>query len=339
MEQFTEETRKEEEIKAAETASAVAAKRKKKRLIGDYVVVAAMAVLMALNYDLFIVKNRFAPSGLNGVATMIEYITGGSFSIAYMSLLINIPLCIFAYFFTEKEFALKTFVFCVIYSAVYFVLQKTAVLARFRYDAGGADTIYPVLISGMIGGVVYGGAFRRNGSTGGTDIVSKYLSKKNPHLNFFWVLFAINATVAAASYFVYTSTDPVTGATVHNYKPVCMCILYSFISSFMANRSLQGGKSAYKFLIITKHAEEIDREIVEKLKHSATKLIGTGVYSNTERDVVICVVSKHQIVDFENIIRKYPDTFAFVETVNETIGNFKQVKRRADDSFYYVDEA
>ena len=77
---------------------------------------------------------------------------------------------------------------------------------------------------------------------------------------------------------------------------------------------------------------------MEKLKHSATKLIGTGVYSNTERDVIICVVSRHQIIDFENIIRKYPDTFAFVETVNETIGNFKKVRRRADDSFYYIDE-
>ena len=67
-------------------------------------------------------------------------------------------------------------------------------------------------------------------------------------------------------------------------------------------------------------------------------MIGTGVYSNTERDVIICVVSRHQIVDFENIIKKYPDTFAFVETVNETIGNFKKVKRRSDDTFYYVDE-
>lgn len=326
-----------EEQAAAEIAEKIVAKRNKKRQIGDYLVLAALAVLMALNYDLFIVKNKFAPSGLNGVATMIEYVTGGTFSIAYMSLLINIPLCILAYFLTEKDFAIKTLMFCVIYSAVYFFLQKTEILARFRYNAGDADTIYPVLISGMIGGFIYGGAFRRNGSTGGTDIISKYLSKKNPHLNFFWVLFTINALVAAASYFVYTSTDPQTGEVIRNYKPVCMCILYSFISSFMANRRLQGGKTAYKFLIITRHAEEINREIVGHLKHSATKLIGTGVYSNTERDVLICVVSRHQIVDFEKILRNYPDTFAFVETVNETIGNFKKVKRAADDSFYYVD--
>ena len=79
-------------------------------------------------------------------------------------------------------------------------------------------------------------------------------------------------------------------------------------------------------MIITSHAEEIDKEIVEKLKHSATKIVGTGVYSNLEKDVIICVINKHQIVEFQNILKKYDDTFAFIETVNETIGNFKRIK-------------
>ena len=42
---------------------------------------------------------------------------------------------------------------------------------------------------------------------------------------------------------------------------------------------------------------------------------------------MICIVNKHQLVDFENILKKYPDTFAFVETVDETIGNFSQTRR------------
>lgn len=348
MRRITEEKLQKEQAESERAQNGVAmaeaqnknaaARRKKKRVFADYAVIVVAAAVMAVMYDLFVMPNNFAPSGLNGAATMVEHLTGGNFSLAYMSLLINIPLCIFAYFFTDKDFALKTLVYCLIYSLIYQFLKTSALFKNYRYCANGADTIYPVLISGVLGGTVYGAAFRRNGSTGGTDIVSKFVNKKNPYLNFFWILFALNAAVAIASYFVFTQTDPVTGAVTHDYKPVCMCVLYCFISSFMANRSLQGVKSAYKFIIITKHAEEIDREIVQKLKHSATKLIGTGVYSNTERDVIICVVSKHQILDFENIVRKYPDTFSFVETVNETIGNFKRVKRKAKDSFYCPDE-
>ena len=65
-----------------------------------FVILFFAAVLLAFNYRLFIVPNSFAPAGINGIATMIQAKFG--FSIAYMSLLINVPLCIFAYFFVNK---------------------------------------------------------------------------------------------------------------------------------------------------------------------------------------------------------------------------------------------
>ena len=70
------------------------------------------AILLAFNYYIFIIENSFAPAGLNGIATMIQYKTG--FSISYMSLIINIPLSILAYFFTNKNFAVKTLIFSVV---------------------------------------------------------------------------------------------------------------------------------------------------------------------------------------------------------------------------------
>ena len=39
-----------------------------------------MAALLAINYHIFIVENHFAPAGLNGIATMIQYKTGFSIS-------------------------------------------------------------------------------------------------------------------------------------------------------------------------------------------------------------------------------------------------------------------
>ena len=68
----------------------------------SYLLVATAAILLAFVYYVFIVTNSFAPAGLNGIATMVQYKTG--FSISYMSLLINIPLTILAYFLVQKEF-------------------------------------------------------------------------------------------------------------------------------------------------------------------------------------------------------------------------------------------
>ncbi len=287
-----------------------------------YFQIIATAVLLAFTYQLFIVENDFAPAGINGIATMVQYKTG--FSIAYMSLLVNIPLCIFAYFLVDRGFAKRSLCFCLVYSLTFLALQRLG-LEAFQYDAQGHDTVFPVILSGILGGVVYGLSFRVNSSTGGTDIVSKYISKIRPSLNFFWVTFTLNAVVAAVSFFVY-ATPNTEGSLSYDYKPVCLCIMYCFISSFVGSYIIRGTKSAYKITVITSHAQEITEEVVGKLQHSTTILSGEGGFSHSKMDVLICVVNKHQLVEFKDIIRKYGNTFSFSEAVGETYGNFKHIK-------------
>ncbi len=295
-----------------------------KRLIDlkEYVSIIFAAVLLAFVYQLFIVKNGFAPAGLNGIATMVQYKTG--FSIGFMSLIINIPLCVFAFFFINKQFASRSLCFCVVYSLVFLYLQHIG-LSAFQYNAGGHDTIYPVILSGTLSGLVYGICFKNRASTGGTDIISKYISKKNAALNFFWITFSLNAIVAIASFFVYAKTDA-SGSIIYDYKPICLCIMYCFISSFVGDRMLKGIKSAVKFTIITKHPAEITDEIINGLHHSATEISAIGSFNRDERTVLICVINKHQITELQNILKKYDNTFSFAETVSDTFGNFVRVK-------------
>ena len=43
--------------------------------------------------------------------------------------------------------------------------------------------------------------------------------------------------------------------------------------------------------------------------------------------MLLCVVNRHQLIDFRDIISQYDDTFAFYELVNETYGNFLHIKK------------
>ena len=173
---------------------------KKGKKAFDYFIIVFAAVILAFDYQLFIVKNNFAPAGVNGIATMIQYKSG--FSLGFMSLIVNVPLCVFSFFAINREFAIKSLVFSVVYSGVYLVLGAVDI-ENFRYNANGVDTIYPVLIAGIISGVVYALSFRVNSSTGGTDIISRFVSEKKREFNFFTVTFILNALVAVASFFVY----------------------------------------------------------------------------------------------------------------------------------------
>ena len=292
--------------------------KKALKIIASYTIIVFLAILLAINYYIFIIKNNFAPAGLNGIAVMIQYKTG--FSISYMSLLINIPLCVAAFFLVNKRFAIRTLVFCLVYSFVYLFLQHHD-FTFFQYNTGGHDTIFPCIISGVITGFVSGICLKYNGCTGGTDIVSKYINKINPNANFFFVYTILNAIVAIASLFVYSED-------VVSYKPVALCLTYCFLSGFVGNYVIQGAKTAYKFTIITTHPDEISQKIMKDLKRGATRISANGTFTNEDKTVLLCVVNKHQLIDVKNIIDSYDNTFSFCETVNETYGNFqKKIKK------------
>lgn len=276
------------------------------------------AIALAFVYYVFIITNNFAPAGLNGIATMIQYKTG--FSISYMSLLINIPLSVLAYFLVQKDFAVKTLLFSVVYSVSFLLLQNSD-WQIIQYNALGHDTIYPVILSGVIGGAVYGTCFRNNACTGGTDIVSRYINKIRPDTNFFAVTFILNGVVAISSIFVYSEN-------ALNYKPMALCILYCFLSSFVGNLLLKSTKTAYKFTIITSHKEDLVNDITKKLRHGCTEIEAIGSYTHDKKAMLICVVNKHQLNDFQKILSKHSDTFSFFEVVNETYGNFKHIKQK-----------
>ncbi len=291
-----------------------------KRKIAEYVFIIICAVLTTFNYLLFIVNNRFAPAGISGILTMIQYKTG--VSLGLMTLLVNIPLCILAFLSIEKEFAAKSLVFCLADGISYMLLQRVD-LSSFAYNSNGVDAVLPVLIAGTVGGIIYGCLFRINGSTGGVDIIAKMIDKKLPYFNFIWIIFALNAIVAVISYFVYYDVTE-TGRIIYNFKPVALCILYNFMSSKVSSSILDGSKSALKVEIITTKPKEITDEIMKRIERGVTMIKAVGAYSNTDKTVLVCIVSKHQLIECQNIIHSFGDTFAYISGVSEVVGNFTQ---------------
>ena len=286
----------------------------KKQLFG-FIVVVLMGTLMAVNYQIFILPNAFAPAGLNGIATMIQY--KFHFSIGYMSLLINLPLCGAAFLVLNREYAVKTITFSLAFSIMMLVFNYRLIdLQPYIYiTENGTSTILGPVTASVINGFIYGTVFRMNGSTGGTDVVAAMIHRRDPRANTLWLIFSINCLVAVSSYFVYG----------YRIEPVILCILYCFFTSFIGDRIIKGGKQGIRFEIITNHPNEISQEIIQKLKHSVTRMEAIGMFSGTPRTVLICVINRHQIVEMERILSGYPDVFAYMSTVRETIGNFKYI--------------
>lgn len=204
----------------------------------SYAITAGLACLMGVSYELFVFPNAFAPAGINGLATMLQYLL--HVNIGYLSLLINLPLVLLAWKKVDRDFARKTLVFVLVFSAVTLVLGQMD-LSAIAYDSGSSAILGPVA-AGVVSGAVYGWVIRQNGSTGGTDIVAAWVRKKHPEASLVWLIFSLNAAVAVLSFFVYGC----------QFEPVILCLIYCYLSSSISDTILKGGKSAMKFEVVTR---------------------------------------------------------------------------------------
>ena len=284
-----------------------------------YGVIMAIAVICALNYEVFIFPNRFAPSGLNGICTMIQYITG--INIGYLSLLINVPFAMAVYFLVSKPLAVRSMVYVVTFSVVSVLLEYLDLSAFVYYTETGTSTILGPLVAGIIFGSCYAMLLRASAYSGGTDFVAALIHKYHPEKSVFGLIFGMNVLVAVASYFVYG----------FQIEPVILCILYSFMSSTVAERLMKSGREAVCFEIITDHPEEISDEIIQKIHHTTTLIPARGMYSGRETNMLICVVNKTQASVVSRIVRKYPYTFAIMDPVGEVVGNFKKMDEKGKE--------
>ena len=290
-----------------------------------YCVIVALALICALNYELFVFPNQFAPSGLNGIYTMIQHVFG--ISVGYLSMLINIPLAIAVYLKVSKPLAIRSMVYVVTFSVGLVILDHVD-LSQFAYDSGYSAILGP-LVAGIIAGSCSAWLLQASAYTGGTDFVAALIHKKNPEQSILGLIFIMNVMVAVASYFVYG----------YQLEPVILCILYAFTSNTVSQQQVKSGRSATRFEIITDYPEELAEEIITRLHHSATLIPAKGMYSGEDKNMVVCVVNNTQVAKLSAIVNSYPNTFAIMSGVNQVMGNFKNVNTKGKFHKEFLDHA
>ena len=281
----------------------------------DYLMIALAALLMAVSYALFVFPNAFAPAGVNGIITMVQYLF--HISIGYLSLAINLPLIILAWKKVGHAFAVRSLIFVVVFSTATLLFRNMDLSGISYHTSNGTSLILGPVAAGAVSGFVYGVVLYRGGSTGGMDIIAAWVRSKYPEASFVWIIFCLNASVAAISFFVYG----------YQFEPVIMCLIYCYVSSQISDQMLRGNKKALKFEVVTDQAEALSAMLMRQMRHGVTVVPAEGMYSKTEKKLLLCIVNKHQIVQFQRILAQFPGTFSYVSEVTETMGNFKYIRK------------
>ena len=120
--------------------------RGRERLFGVMITVAT-AFLVGMGMHIFIYPNDFAPSGVDGLATMLQKITGVNAGL--FTLLINLPLLVAAWFVLKKRYVLLTVLYTVSQSLFLLLFEW---LGLYQYVTTG-DRILPALFGGVAQGL------------------------------------------------------------------------------------------------------------------------------------------------------------------------------------------
>ena len=278
-------------------------------------------LMRAFAVYIFITPNKFAPGGTNGIAVLLEYATGLNSGI-YL-LIISIPLFFLAFFCLGKKEAIESTLSFVVSSVLLMLLPYIPNMPS--YGGGeGIDRIVHGLFGAVAGGIFLGIALaimlKSCGASGGTSIIASVINKKFRNLSISMLTAVFDAVVVIASIFVYGRGKSFTDAL----NPVFLALVSLFVTSKISDVILQGFKTAFKFEIVTTHPDEVAAEIMTKLHRGVTRIEAEGMYTKQEKSMLVCLIRKRQIGEFQKIIRSYPDTFAYFTSTSEVFGKFNK---------------
>ena len=257
------------------------------------------SVLMGIGIYSFAEQADIAPGGLSGIAILFKYLW--DLPVGVMILIMNIPLLLIAWKYLGKRFAIRTLRTVVLSSVI---LDVVVTPLAFVY---AGDRLLSAIASGVCLGAGLGVIFARGSTTGGTDIISCLVERKNPHLQVGGILTAVDILIIALSIAVFGNLE--SG-------------LYGIVALYAQGRVmdaiLYGRKRGRSVMIFSEKREEIARRIMREMDRGATFLQSRGAYSGARSEGLLCAVGQREYAKLRRIVRECdPEAFFVVlETKN-----------------------
>lgn len=284
-------------------------------LFFDVLVAITAGVIVGTAYHFFQNSNNFAPGGVGGLATITHYLFADKISWSVLMVAFNLPIFILVSIIINKKLGAMLSIYMLTQSLMPLLYNAIGALP-YSEATGGDDfnVVFACIATGVISGFGFSLMLKRFGASGGTYGISALLKRANPGLNIAYVSFIMDASVVFIAFFVY-------GMKI---TPVMCTLINLLIANIVVDSGLNGIKNGYKFEIVTNDPDGLSEELLKKMKHGVSSIKVHGMYSDTDKYMLVCIINRRQIGEMMKILKNHPDTFASFEKVNEVFGNFKR---------------
>ena len=258
-------------------------------------------ILYALTVKLFVLPANLMSCGTTGIALVVNHLT--RLPISTFILIFNIAMLLLGWWILGRKFAMTT-----IFSSLFYPLALE-VLNRTLGDVSFTDNMMLNVFFAALGlGLSLGMVIRGGGSTGGMDIPPLILNR------FFRI--PVSVTLWAFDFCILLSQ-----LLFHPVEDLLYGILLIIIISIALNKVMLLGTSKTEVKIISAKADQIREAILSQVDRGVTILHGEGGYSREGTEVLLSIVSNHEMPKIERLARDIdPTCFMIINRFSEVWG-------------------
>lgn len=171
------------------------------------------------------------------------------------------------------------------------------------------DIFLSALFGGIISGVGTGLVFLAQATTGGTDMLAALIQKRMKHYTIAQIMQVLDGIIVLA------------GATVFGIRVALYALIAIFCVAKITDGLIEGLKFSKQAYIISDRYQEIADSIMAEMSRGVTGLTARGMYSDSEKNMLFCVVSKKEIVQLRELVARFDSrAFVIVSDVREVFG-------------------
>ena len=258
----------------------------------------------SLGYCMFLVPNEIAPGGFTGIGQLCNALFG--INVGTMALILNVPLFAVSMRSMGIKFGVKSLAASIGLSLLIDYLPIGAVTD---------DLLLATVFGALLGGIGFGLILRGNATTGGTDMLASLIHTRVPTLRVGVLITMVDGLVVVASAFVFSP------------KMAMYALISVFIMNYTLDYVLDGMNRSTAYLIVSQKSDEIAAQVLGQLERGVTGLYGRGRYSGQETEVLLCVVSRFEVIRLRRIVSSCdPQAFMIAINAHEVLGEvFKDI--------------
>ena len=271
--------------------------------IFDVLIIFLGCIIASLGVNIFLSHAQLLSGGATGVGLLVEYTTNIPAGITVF--LINMPLLAISFKKLSRSFTIYTTIGMLSLSISLMITKPLASLINIDV----LDLLLYCIYGGVLCGVGYGLVFLRNGSTGGTDIVTMLIRKKYSNFNIGSLGFLLNLIII------------IIGAFIFGLPQALYTLISLFIQSFVLDQMLKGFSSKKLLLILTKKEHEVINYVIKDLHRGITSLFAEGEYTHDKKKMLYCIVTSRQMIELKNAVHQIdPSAFITIVDISEVRG-------------------